>query len=258
MQCGRKLHVVLLKSLRKNMNFIKGLDVKAHEWLSNVPPSTWFRSHFSTKSKCAILVNNPVEADINTLSTDSWRRIKSLESEPKIGSIVFFYDSPCLFFNRALPSIAYFQEHGLIILSFDVDDERFRNIMLPQDYLNGHNEVVTSSIERLAVIKGSLALIVFSNYFDAITTKCHIWVMREYGVVESWTKTSVPVHSVKNFYGYTVNGKLLIENANRLVSFDPKSLNENVLAIEAADWMGHTDTANSMDSLVLLDCASVI
>uniref|UniRef100_A0A2N9GC12 F-box associated domain-containing protein n=1 Tax=Fagus sylvatica TaxID=28930 RepID=A0A2N9GC12_FAGSY len=138
-------------------------------------------------------------------------------------------------------------EHGLIILSFDVDDERFRNIMLPQDYLNGHNEVVTSSIERLAVIKGSLALIVFSNYFDAITTKCHIWVMREYGVVESWTKTSVPVHSVKNFYGYTVNGKLLIENANRLVSFDPKSLNENVLAIEAADWMGHTDTANSME-----------
>ena len=77
-------------------------------------------------------------------------------------------------------------------------------------------------------------------------------------MVESWTKTSVPVHSVKNFYGYTVNGKLLIENANRLVSFDPKSLNENVLAIEAADWMGHTDTANSMGSLFLLDGASVI
>jgi hypothetical protein len=62
MQCGRKLHVVLLKSLRKNMNFITGLDVKVHEWLSNVPPSTWFRSHFSTKSKCDILVNNPSES----------------------------------------------------------------------------------------------------------------------------------------------------------------------------------------------------
>ena len=44
------------------MNFIKGLDVKVHEWLSNVPPSTWFRSHFSTKSKCDILVNNPFES----------------------------------------------------------------------------------------------------------------------------------------------------------------------------------------------------
>jgi hypothetical protein len=62
--------------------------------------------------------------------------------------------------------------------------------------------------------------------------------MREYGVVESWTKKCVPVDWVQwNFYGCTDNGELLIENATGLVSFDPESLNENILAIED-DLMG--------------------
>uniref|UniRef100_A0A2N9GBY4 Pectinesterase inhibitor domain-containing protein n=1 Tax=Fagus sylvatica TaxID=28930 RepID=A0A2N9GBY4_FAGSY len=50
----------------------------------------------------------------------------------------------------------------------------------------------------------------------------------------------------------TDNGELLIEKADELVSFDPESLNENILAIEAIDY-----TANSMESLVLLDGASI-
>ena len=67
----------------------------------------------------------------------------------------------------------------------------------------------------------------------------------------------VRVDWVRCFYGCTDNGELLIEKADELVSFDPESLNENVLAIEATDWMGYDYTANSMDSLVLLDGASI-
>ena len=37
------------------------------------------------------------------------------------------------------------------------------------------------------MFKGSLALIRFG---DAL---CHIWVMREYGVVESWTEQIAPL-----------------------------------------------------------------
>ena len=49
--------------------------------------------------------------------------------------------------------------------------------------------VVCLNIQSLAVMKGSLALILFSKDIDAITHSiCNIWVMREYGVVESWTK----------------------------------------------------------------------
>lgn len=47
MQCGRQLHVVMLKEFEKITNYVKELDVKAHEWLSKVLPSTWSRSHFN-------------------------------------------------------------------------------------------------------------------------------------------------------------------------------------------------------------------
>uniref|UniRef100_A0A2N9FNF2 F-box associated domain-containing protein n=1 Tax=Fagus sylvatica TaxID=28930 RepID=A0A2N9FNF2_FAGSY len=89
-----------------------------------------------------------------------------------------------------------------------------------------------------------------------LSGKCHIWVMREYGVVESWTKKSVPNgFGLQDFYGCTDNGELLIENATGLVSLDPESLNENKLAIEDAQWMAYTP--NSMESLVLLDGLNV-
>ena len=48
----------------------------------------------------------------------------------------------------------------------------------------------------------------------------------------------------------TVNGEILIKNAIRLVSFNPKN-NQNLFAIEDAHWADYT--ANSMESLVLLD-----
>ena len=51
------------------------------------------------------------------------------------------------------------------------------------------------------------------------------------------------------------NGELLIEKADKLVSFDPESLNENILAIEDPKWVGYT--ANSMESLALLDGVNV-
>uniref|UniRef100_A0A2N9EFR3 F-box domain-containing protein n=1 Tax=Fagus sylvatica TaxID=28930 RepID=A0A2N9EFR3_FAGSY len=190
-----------------------------------------------------------ISAQVYTLSTDSWRKVVVLlDSEPN--NILIDIDTEhCLFLNGALHFIVHSREYSFI-LTFDVDDERFRKIMLPQNFFGG---VVCLNIQSLAVMKGSLALILFSKDIDAITHSiCNIWVMREYGVVESWTKRCVRVDWVRCFYGCTDNGELLIEKADELVSFDPESLNENILAIEAIDY-----TANSMESLVLLDGASI-
>ena len=187
-----------------------------------------------------------VEAEVYTLSTDSWRRVViPVESEHDIGSINYIYRSSCLFFNGALHFIVASWVY-YFILSFDVNDERFREIMLPPNYLDelGYSK-------HLVVIKGSLALIIFGkDDYYGITGVCKIWVMREYGVVESWTKTCVATDWVREFYGCIDNGELLIKTT-RLVSFDPECLKENVLAIEDAKWVGYT--ANSMESLVLLD-----
>jgi F-box interacting protein len=188
------------------------------------------------------------EAEVYTLSTDSWRKVWI---EPNIGSIAW----PCLFFNGALHSIAYFQDRNFIlsfvgkfILSFDVNDEIFRSIMLPQNYLDD----IRVRLERLAVFNGSLAFFVFGKNPDGDREICYIWVMREYGVVESWTKIIVPVELVMSFFGCNDSGELLIDTYDRgLLSYDAESLDENKLGIQSPDWLSYT--ADPMQSLVLLD-----
>ena len=184
------------------------------------------------------------EAEVFTLSTDSWRKVV-LPVEPITGS-----GSNCVFFNGALHIMVDSGENRFI-LSFDVNDETFRKIMLPQDDLVGFCPL----FERIAVFKGLLALFSFGEDLDDITVVCNVWVMREYGVVESWTKKCVPVDLVQNFYGCTDNGELLIENETGFVSFDPESLYENILAIEVPQWVRYT--TNSIESLVLLDGQNV-
>ena len=71
------------------------------------------------------------------------------------------------------------------LCTFDINDERFCEIFLPQNHLDES----FLYFERLAVFKKSLALIVFG--IGGVLTResdiCRIWVM-EYAVVRSWTK----------------------------------------------------------------------
>jgi len=70
----------------------------------------------------------PAEAEVYTLSTDSWRRsVISFESdsEPNVGSIFQTHAEVCLFFNGALHCVASTQECNFI-LSFNVNDETFQ------------------------------------------------------------------------------------------------------------------------------------
>ncbi|KAK9284475.1 hypothetical protein L1049_023648 [Liquidambar formosana] len=46
----------------QHMEKIKSLDQGAHNWLRTTPASLWSRSHFSTRSKCEMLCNNPSES----------------------------------------------------------------------------------------------------------------------------------------------------------------------------------------------------
>uniref|UniRef100_A0A2N9ECY2 F-box associated beta-propeller type 1 domain-containing protein n=1 Tax=Fagus sylvatica TaxID=28930 RepID=A0A2N9ECY2_FAGSY len=190
------------------------------------------------------------EAEVYTLSTDSWRRVViSLESEPNIGYIDFIdVLSPGLFFNGALHSTVFSGDYKFI-LSFDVNDETFRPIMLPQNFFD---EMLALSFDSLGVFKGSLALFVCGENLDGDVDVSHIWVMREYGVVESWTKIIVPVDSAEWFWGCTDSGELLLNTFERgLVSYDLESLNENNFGIQNSPWLSYT--ADLMESLVLLD-----
>ena len=128
---------------------------------------------------------------------------------------------------------------------FDVNDERFCEILLPQNYLDG---LISRYSQHLAVFKGLLALIVF----DRNSKICHIWMMKEYGVAESWIKKSVPMKEDLRFLGITFNGELLIQKFNpfRTLTFHPESLNEEILEIPFYKCM-YTDFW--VESLLLLD-----
>ncbi|KAF3947348.1 hypothetical protein CMV_026505 [Castanea mollissima] len=199
----------------------------------------------------SFLGGQEVEAEIYSLSTDSWRKVViSMESlrgyEPNFGTIADT-DRTCIFLNGALHTVAITSRHHFI-LSFDINDESFREIMLPPNHLDG----VPVNFAELAVFKGCLAVFVFVHGCRDIL--CHIWVMEEYGVAESWTRKYLVARNWVSggyFFGCTDNGELLIKNSTGPVSIDPESQNQNILAIEDPDWMGFT--ANSMESLILLD-----
>ncbi|XP_030924573.1 F-box/kelch-repeat protein At3g23880-like [Quercus lobata] len=186
-----------------------------------------------------------IEAEIYTSSTDSWRKVEiSVES---LSRPIFILGKRCVFVNGALHIIAYFQGYEFI-LSFDVDDERFHEIKLPQNYSRGFNV----EFRQLGVYKGLLALIVFCHDPANRGYICLIWEMKEYGLAESWTwtKKCITMNSFYSCYGCTDNGEILMKNANGLVSFDPEN-HQNIFTIEDARWADYT--ANSMESLVLLD-----
>uniref|UniRef100_A0A2N9EPY9 F-box associated beta-propeller type 3 domain-containing protein n=1 Tax=Fagus sylvatica TaxID=28930 RepID=A0A2N9EPY9_FAGSY len=170
-----------------------------------------------------VCYNKEVEAEVYTLSTDTWRRVViSLESEPNIGSIDEIVASPCLFFNGALHSLAYSRNHKFI-LSFDVNDEIFHAIELPQN-LDGAGQ----HYERLTLFTGCLAFIVCNEDADA-----DIW------------------HILGDD---KVCGELLIEIFDgSLDSFDFENLNVKHLRIRSPPWLGYT--TDLMESLVFLDQA---
>jgi hypothetical protein len=117
--------------------------------------------------------------------------------------------------------------------------------MLPQKYLDR----VSGRFERLVVFKGSLALIVFGYALVDNRGICQIWVMKEYGVAEFWTKNSVPMERVPNFLG-TVNGEFLIEKLSQIHSFEHESVNKKILRIPRTRAMIYTNSI--AESLVLL------
>ncbi|KAK7845746.1 putative f-box protein [Quercus suber] len=182
-----------------------------------------------------------LRAQVYTLSTNSWSWVEQ-PVEPldvSVGSRPWIDSSSCLFFNGALHFIATTSQGYVFILCFDFDHEQFQAIKLPHNF---------SLSPELAVFKGSLALIAFDQ--DGV---CHIWVMGQNGLADSWTPTiSVPLPGVRNFLGCTSSGELVImKSDNQVFSFDPVSQNENGYGI--LNFTEVVYTANLLESLLLLN-----
>ena len=208
-----------------------------------------YRINMSEEAKPPII-------EVYSLNEGCWR-ITSASFPPGI----YFIDwrRPATSLNGAVHFTAAYEYEpggpfGPLVLSFDLRDEVFHVISLPNGISKCTHGVDTS------VIGGSLSILFYCGWF-AEENCCAIWVMKEYGVVDSWTK-QFTVHlnggEIKWVLGLQKNGNILVEAKVEetsllcgLFSYDPKSKQVKNLGICGRSYHFHVD--NYMENLGLLD-----
>ena len=217
-------------------------------------------------------------AEVYTLSSDSWRRVGiSLKNN----AMIVEKNQTSIFVSGALHWLEYVSEaqmHHYMILSFDVNNDKFREIALPDGQQQMLPQGLIAKPKRLMVFKGKLAFI--SRDFERINNinedesyrdfrrsylykynTCSIWVMGEYGVHESWSKLLfIEFDNAVDFLGCTSRGELLaIEYV-----VDSKFRCKAVVSIDFENpllkYLGFRNLpqilTTFMESLVLLDGAT--
>ncbi|XP_023888146.2 F-box/kelch-repeat protein At3g06240-like [Quercus suber] len=261
-------------SIRKFKRLPDSCSSRKAFWLS---PGLGYQSK-TNDYKVVKLWGTPVVAEVYTLSSDSWRKVEISLRAKVVVTRIEPYPFP-LFFSGALHWFAYHSEgerkflDPTMILLFDVNNEKFREMALP----DGDKLIV----QYLSVFKGDLAFISCGypendDDLQSDSQQCFIWVMRDYGVDESWNKLfSIRFENANIiFFGCTENGELLLDKKVKeesedggvkidestilsddttIVSLDPETLHEKDLGI--LRYVTHIVTTFK-ESLVLLDGAT--
>ncbi|XP_042477783.1 F-box protein CPR1-like [Macadamia integrifolia] len=184
------------------------------------------------------------EVKVYSLSSNSWRNI------PYMAKPFFLINNPGfgVLANSALHWVA-FRETGpdpigsSFIISIDLQDEKYREVLLP--------DCKVTPLTFLGVRGGQLCA--FYQFLDRV----EVWVMKDYGMGDSWVKELSIEQSVlrdgddiKPVY-YSKNGELILEiDFNALVLYDPSRGSARKLRIRGAHRI--IGTKNCVGSLVPL------
>ncbi|MCD7455568.1 hypothetical protein HAX54_028689 [Datura stramonium] len=107
-----------------------------------------------------------------------------------------------------------------LILAFDLSDEIFVELQLPDHMVFGPPPIEMNTAE----FGESLAIYHYNSH--PWTWTCSIWVMKEYGVVESWNKEfNVPLDPKPGMVlGFRNEGEILLTSSTgQLVSYNPRT-----------------------------------
>jgi F-box interacting protein len=161
-------------------------------------------------------VKVPPLVEIYTLNTGSWRAIAA----PAPSYIV---NERCLsvFVNGASHWVAHTPpEEGTfrnVIVAFDMVDEVFHEIPVPDCFVGKLYLNMT-----VAVLDGLLCLVPFNERMEEQSFS--IWIMKEYGIGESWTKL-FNIHisqGLKRVVAFRKNGEVLVtDRKGELLSYEP-------------------------------------
>ncbi|KAK9284483.1 hypothetical protein L1049_023656 [Liquidambar formosana] len=174
------------------------------------------------------------------------------------------------FYNEAVHWVGYHSRipDENLILTFDVGDEVFGEMMLPTN-------LVCQWDTTIAVCRGMLSVFQYDEHSGIYSSsyRCSIWVMNEYGVAESWTKQfSIDTQegiwdtigvwetiglrqAIRKIISLRKDGEILLQTSDgvrgKLVSYNPETKRINVIGICSGTRDSfHVDTY--MESLVLL------
>ncbi|XP_050218358.1 F-box protein At3g07870-like [Mercurialis annua] len=136
-----------------------------------------------------------------------------------------------------------------VILRFHVGDEVFRRIKLPGSLVYGLGAHV-----YVSGYKQSSIAVFYKNFFGPV--EWQVWVMKEYGVVESWTKILTIDESMglPGPMGFRRNGDLMIECYHGDIrSLEPESRKTKRLRICGENTGYYSFVDSYAESLVLFD-----
>ena len=188
------------------------------------------------------------EMELYSLNEGSWRSI------PQTAPLRYDTDQQfsSVFLNGAVHWIANRadQHEGIhnMVLGFDMSDEIFLEIALPSCLDN-----VRPSCLSLLVYKESSISVCQASFLSSV--QFHIWVMKEYGVVESWTQLVLNFgaqgEGIPRALGIRKEELLMEKKRGWIVSGDLESQQVRDLRIWGEPF--HTFISSYLESLVLLD-----
>ncbi|CAL5369162.1 unnamed protein product [Camellia sinensis] len=193
----------------------------------------------------------PPKVEVYALSTGKWKTVNA--SNVRHNMVEFFWSKA--FVNGAVHWVVYSQSNSVfcnVVLLFDTGSEVFREMRLP-------NKLVSEFPLDLsvAVYGDSISVFHYDNRGPCTSRDCEVWIMKEYGVVESWFKqfSVCLVEGISNVLGFRYNGELLVEMWNKkVVSYQPANKRVKTIEICGGTDSFHLDTYT--ESLVLLDAAN--
>lgn len=177
------------------------------------------------------------------LGTSRWRRV-----DTDIPFIVW-ENSSHAFLHGAVHWIRYRSDKSMVIVISDVHEEVFREIEVPSGIAHLGEENLSLMVYRDSLSVGAGERFMF--LIEPLSGVLSIWVMRQYGVKESWTKQfSIDMLDQRGFrriVGFRKCGKMLVVKGDRdLVSYEPET--------EISAWVGELELAyGSIEAIPLVE-----
>ncbi|XP_050218357.1 F-box protein At3g07870-like [Mercurialis annua] len=181
--------------------------------------------------------------EVFSLNTGVWKDITGIAPKYEIVG-----KGTQAFVNGFIHFMGY-RGHRNVILRFHVEDEVFQRIKLPDSLVYGLGTQMCVSR-----YKESSIAVFYKTIFGPI--EWQVWVMKEYGVVESWTKILSFGESMglPTPLGFRKNGDLMIECCDGdIISLEPESRKIKRLGIRGKKPGYYSFVDSYEESLVLFD-----